>query len=204
MSQNWGHISPVRNQGLLPPALPAQPTATSLAGRESGNDQGVDNVAALSILSADDEARLLAELGQIRVSIDNQTENIDQCSNWRATIEEVAQGFALRIDQIRTRFEEAAAPPKSMAVCLSARAHLDTARTAWERRAEQVLEDGAQDVQEQQERGQPPAVDGITPIQEGIAQGIDGEALPLHEGGLNRPIALMLIALLLMIAVLIA
>ena len=127
MSQNWGHISPVRNQGLLPPALPAQPAATSLAGRENGNDQGVDNVAALSILSADDEARLIAELGQIRVSIDNQTENINQCSNWRATIEEVAQGFALRIDQIRTRFEEAVAPPKVMAVCLGASTHLDDA-----------------------------------------------------------------------------
>ena len=115
MSQHWEQVSPVRYQGLSPPALPAQPTATSLAGRENGNendnDHDEDDVDMVSDLSDDEEARLIAELHQIRVSIDNQTENIDQCSNWRATIGEVAQGFALRLDQIENRFFEAGAAP---------------------------------------------------------------------------------------------
>ena len=82
MSHNWGQLSPVRNQGSLPPALPAQTAATSIKGRENGNEQGVNEIGRLSVLSDEDEARLIAELGQIRVSIDNHSENIDQCSNW--------------------------------------------------------------------------------------------------------------------------
>ena len=77
------------------------------------------------------------------------------------------------------------AAPSSRSVVRAVKEHLDTARAAWKRRAEQVPEEGAQDDQEQQERDQPPAVDGITPIQEGINQGNDGEALPLNEGALN-------------------
>ena len=183
MSQHWEQVSPVRYQALSPPALPAQPTATSLAGRENGNDQGDDNVAALSDLSDNEEARLIAELGQIRISIDNQTENIDQCSNWRATIKEVAQDFAHRLNQIEIRFVKACAPAKLRAVLAGVKSHLRTAQTEWKRRAEQVPEEGDQADQEQQEREQPPAVDGITPIQEGTTQDNDGEALPLNEGG---------------------
>ena len=89
MSQHWEQVSPVRYQALSPPELPPQPTATSLAGRENGNENGSDHdeddVATVLDLFDNEEARLIAELGQIRISIDNQTENIDQCSNWRAS-----------------------------------------------------------------------------------------------------------------------
>ena len=114
MSQHWEQVSPVRRQSLLPPALPPQSTATSLAGRENGNennnDHDEDDVDTVSNLSDDEEARLIAELHQIRISIDDQTKNIDQCSNWRATIEEVAQELSLQLNQVYKRAEDAAEP----------------------------------------------------------------------------------------------
>ena len=137
MSQHWEQVSPVRRQSLLPPALPPQSTATSLAGRENGNendnDHDEDDVDMVSDLSDDEEACLIAELHQIRVSIDNQTENIDQCSNWRATYQDVAQGFAHRLNQIGNRFSVGCATASSKAVLRSLQAHLRTAQAEWKR-----------------------------------------------------------------------
>ena len=79
MPDNWGQLSPVRNQGLIPSAVPAHSAATSTANTRQGiNDIGTnDHGVSMSVISDEDLAKLLDELGQIWVSIDNYSNNID-------------------------------------------------------------------------------------------------------------------------------
>ena len=59
---------------------------------------------------------------------------------------------------------------------------MNTARAAWRKQAEQVSEAADQPDQDQQEHEQPPAANGVSSTEEGVAQGNDDEAVPLNEG----------------------
>ena len=183
MPDNFGQLSPVRNQGLVPSAVPTHPAATSTASTRQGiNDIGTNDYGeSMSVISEEDLAKLLDELGQIRVSIDDYFNDIDQRGNSRATIEEAVQQWNSRIGQINLVAINAARQ-RLICGCSLLKEHLETVRAAWSDRAEQASRDHDQPGQAQQEGEEPPAVDGALPTEEDGAQGNDDGAVPLHEG----------------------